>query len=84
MPVTGTPEEQGSESSVPSSTNSGGTTVKQILKVRGLPYFNPKGEPNSLCVRWKRAFNLYVASNGVTNEGQKVALLLRLEGIELQ
>ena len=44
MPVTGTPEEQGSESSVPSSTNSGGTTVKQILKVRGLPFLlQPQG-----------------------------------------
>lgn len=44
----------------------------------------PKGEPNSLSVRWKRAFNLYVASKGVTNEGQKVALLLHSGGIELQ
>ena len=34
--------------------------------------------------RWKRAFNLYVASKGVTNEGQKVTLLLHSGGIELQ
>ena len=61
--------------------------MKQVLEVRGLPCFDPKGEPNSLSVRWKRwkrAFNLYVASKGVTNEGQKVALLLHSGGIELQ
>ena len=34
--------------------------------------------------RWKRAFNLYVASKGETNEGQKVTLLLHSGGIELQ
>ena len=34
--------------------------------------------------RWKRAFNLYVASKGVTNEGQRVTLLLHSGGIEFQ
>ena len=87
MPATGTPEEQVSNSSVPLSTNSGGATAKQILEVGGPPCFDPKGEPNSLSVRWKqwkRAFNLYVASKGVTNEEHKVALLLPSGGIELQ
>ena len=87
MPATGTPEEQVSNSSAPSSTNSGGASAKQILEVRGLPCYDPKGEPNSLSVplkRWERAFNLYVASKGVTNEGQKVALLLHPGGVELQ
>lgn len=88
MPATGTPEEQVSNSSVPLSTNSGGASANQILEVRGLPCFDPKGEPDLLSVRWKqwkRAFNLlYVASKGVTNEGQKVALLLPSGGIELQ
>ena len=65
----------------------GGATVKQVLDIQALPHFDPKGEPNSLSVqwkRWKRAFNLYVASNGVTNEDQKIALLLHSGGMELQ
>ena len=61
--------------------------MKQISDIYGLPHFDPKEEPNSLSVRWKRwkrAFNLYVASKGVTNEGQKIALLLHSGGMELQ
>ena len=87
MPATGKPEEQESNPSASSSTNSGGASAKQILDFLGLPCFDHKGEPNSLSVRWKRwkrAFNLYVASKGVTNEGQKVTLLLHSGGIELQ
>ena len=84
MPATETPVEQESNPSAPSSTNSGGASAKQILEVRDLPCFDPKGEPNSFSVRWKRAFNLYVASKGVTNEGQKVALLLHSRDTELQ
>ena len=34
--------------------------------------------------RWKRAFNLYAAAKGVTNEGQRVTLLLHSGVIELQ
>lgn len=78
--------EQVGESSV-SSTNAGWGSVKLVLEIRGLHFFYPKGEPNSLSVRWKRwkrAFNLYVASKGVTNEKQKVALLLHSGGMELQ
>ena len=87
MPATGKPEEQESNPSAPSSTNSGGASAKQILDFLGLPCFDHKGEPNSLSIRWKRwkrAFNLYVASKGVTNEGQKVTLLLHSGSIELQ
>ena len=87
MPTTGTPAEQASNPSARLSTNLGEASAKQILEVCGLPCFDPKGEPNSLSVRWKRwkrAFNLYVASKGVTNEGQKVTLLLHSGGIELQ
>ena len=57
------------------------------LEVRGLPCFDPKGEPTTLSVRWKwwkRAFHLYVASKGVTNQAQKVALLLHSGGMDLQ
>ena len=87
MPATGTPKEQESNPSAWLSANLGGAIANQILEDRGLPCFDAKGEPNSLSVRWKRwkrAFNLYVASKGVTNEGQKVALLLQSGGIELQ
>ena len=87
MPATGTPKEQESNPSAWLSANLGGAIANQILEDRGLPCFDAKGEPNSLSVRWKRwkrAFNLYVASKGVTNEGQKVALLLHSGGIELQ
>lgn len=69
MPATGTPVEQESNPSAPSSINSGGASAKQILETME---------------RWKRAFNLYVASKGVTNEGQKVALLLHSRDTELQ
>ena len=34
--------------------------------------------------RWKRAFDLYVASKGVINDKQKVALLLHSGEMELQ
>ena len=34
--------------------------------------------------RWKRAFNLYLTSKGITNEEQKLALLLHSGGMELQ
>ena len=37
-----------------SPTNSSWTTVKQIFEVRGLPYFDLEGKPNSLHVLWKR------------------------------
>ena len=65
-------------------TDPSGVTGKQVSDFYGLPHFDPKGEPNSLSVPWKRAFNLYVASKGVINEGQRIALLLHSGGMELQ
>ena len=59
----------------------------KTIEVCGLPCFDPKGEPTTLSVRWKRwkrAFHLYVASKGITNQAQKVALLLHSGGMELQ
>ena len=59
-------------------------TNAKALQVGGLPCFDPKGDPNALSVRWrrwKRAFNLYMVSKGVTNEEQKVALLLHSGGM---
>ena len=49
--------------------------------------FDPKGDPTTLCARWKRwkrAFNLYVKSRGVSDEGQKVAIMLHTGGMALQ
>ncbi|CAB4043490.1 Hypothetical predicted protein, partial [Paramuricea clavata] len=62
-------------------------TNAKVLEVGGFPCFDHKGDPNTLSIRWKRwkrAFNLYMVSKGVTNEQQKVALLLHSGGMELQ
>ena len=61
--------------------------MKQVSDIYGLPQFDPKGEPHLLSVRWKRwkrSFKLYMASKGVTNEGQGTALLFHSGGMELQ
>ena len=50
MSPTGTPEQQTGESST-WSINVGGANVKRILEVRGIPCFDPKGEPSSQSVR---------------------------------
>ncbi|CAB4044697.1 Transposon Ty3-G Gag-Pol poly, partial [Paramuricea clavata] len=74
---------QAGESSGPVVLN----TNAKVLEVGGFPCFDPKGDPNTLSIRWrrwKRAFNLYMVSKGVTNEQQKVALLLHSGGMELQ
>ena len=62
------------------------TAVKQT-DVDSLPCFNTRGDTNSLCSswkRWKRAFNLYVTAKGVTDDGQKTALLLHTAGMDFQ
>ena len=44
-------------------------------------------EANTLWMKWKnwiRSFNLYLAAKGVDCDGQKVALLLYMGGMELQ
>ena len=81
---------EGNQSSELSESHSSGapslTSVK-TLEFSGLPCFNLKGDPNTLSVRWKQwkcAFNLYMVSKRVTNECQKVALLQRSVGMELQ
>ena len=61
--------------------NGGNAIVDRLksLELGGLSSFDPKGDPTMLCAcwkRWKRAFNLYVKSRGVSDEGQKVALML--------
>ena len=55
--------------------------------IHGISCFNPTGDATNLSARWKRwkhAFNLYLVAKGVTNEQQKVALLLHTGGLELQ
>ena len=83
MPATGSGETPDTPPSLPTTSN----VEPKPLEVRGLPCFDPKGEPTTFSVRWKRwkrAFRLYVASKGVTNQAQKVALLLHSGGMELQ
>ena len=53
---------------------------------KGLP-FRRRDDPTNLAVRWKhwkRSFNLYLTAKGVTNDQQRVALLLHTGGAELQ
>ena len=57
------------------------------LELGGLSSFNPKGDPTTLCAgwkRWKKVLNLYVKSRGVSDEGQKVVLMLHTGGMALQ
>ena len=68
--------------------NDGNVVVDRLKswELGGLPSFDPKGDPTTLCARWKRwkrAFNLYVKSRGVSDEGQKVALMLHTGGMAL-
>ena len=83
MPGTGNGETSDTQPSLPTTS----TVEPKSLEVRGLPCSDPKGEPTTLSVQWKRwkcAFHLYVTSKGVTNQAQKVALLLHSGGMELQ
>ena len=55
--------------------------------VKGIPCFNPREDPTNLAARWKRwkrSFNLFLTAKGVTNDKQKVALLLHTGGMEFQ
>ena len=52
--------------------------------VKGLPCFNPRDDLTNLAVRWRRSFNLHLTAKGVTNDNQRVALLLHTGGAELQ
>ena len=52
--------------------NSGNAVVDRLksLELGGLSSFDPKRDPTTLCAywkRWKRAFNLYVKSRGVSD-----------------
>ena len=56
-------------------------------EIKGIPCFNPKDDPNTLSIRWKRwkrSFNLYLRAKGITMDLQKVALLLHTGGADFQ
>ena len=51
--------------------------------MQSLENFYPNGDTTTLASRWKtwkRAFNIYLISKGVTQDGQKLALLLHTGG----
>ena len=55
------------------------------IPVPGLPPFDTMDEPNTLWLKWKkliRSFNLHLAAKGVDSDGQKVALVLYMGGME--
>ena len=57
------------------------------VNVRGLSSFNPNGDSTALSSKWKvwkRAFNLYLISKNITNDQQKLALLLHTGGLDFQ
>ena len=57
------------------------------LDVTGLEPFHPKGEVLNLSQRWKkwkRAFSLYVTGKGVSNDAQKMGVLLHVAGMGVQ
>nr|XP_058962028.1 uncharacterized protein K02A2.6-like [Pocillopora verrucosa] len=59
--------ERGETSDTPPQPAPSSIVEPKTLEVRGLPCFDPKGEPTTPSVRWKRwkrAFHLYVASKG--------------------
>ena len=62
-------------------------TAIRTNEVRSLPCFEPRAEPHTLSVRWKRwkrSFLLYVLAKGIVEDRQKVALLLHTAGQEVQ
>ena len=72
----------------PSSAGSSQQSSQLLAsEIKGLPCFNPKDDPNTLSIRWKRwerSFNLYLWAEGITMDLQKVALLLHTGGTDFQ
>ena len=72
----------------PSSASSSQQSAQLFAsEIKGLPCFNPKDDPNTLSIRWKRwkrSFNLYLWAKGITMDLQKVALLLHAGGTDFQ
>ena len=77
----------GSAESQATASQAAQQTQFLATEVRNLPCFNPREDPNTLSVRWKRwkrSFELYLLAKGVSCDRQKVALLLHTAGTELQ
>ena len=77
----------GSAESQATGSQAAQPTQFSATEVRNLPCFNPREDPNTLSVRWKRwkrSFELYVLAKGISSDPQKVALLLHTAGMELQ
>lgn len=77
----------GSAESQATGSQAAQPTQFSATEVRNLPCFNPREDPNTLSVRWKRwkrSFELYVLAKGISSDPQKVALLLHTAGTELQ
>jgi transposase InsO family protein len=58
-----------------------------MLEIGSIPNFDCKGEISTLSQRWqrwKRAFELFVASKAITDTTQKRALLLHCAGMDVQ
>ena len=65
----------------------GGGHISLTNDIQGLPCFNPKEDPTNLAARWKhwkRSFDLFLTAKGVTNDKQKVTMLLHTDGFDLQ
>ena len=61
----------------------GGGHISLTNDIHRLICFNPKEDPTNLAAKWKRSFNLFLTAKGVTNDKQKVALLLHKGGFDL-
>ena len=78
------------KSTVETSIYQASGKITQVLStevIKSLPCFNPRDDPNTLSVRWKRwkrSFNLYLVAKGITQDAQKKALLLHTGGLDLQ
>ncbi|XP_068713158.1 uncharacterized protein [Montipora foliosa] len=62
-------------------------TAIRTNEVRSLPCFEPRAEPHTLSVRWKRwkrSFDLYVLAKGIVEDRQRATLLLHTSGQEVQ
>lgn len=63
---------------------SGVGAVMLPVDVDSLTAFDLKGDANGISQQWKQSFGLYLRGKGVTDDGQKRALLLHAAGVDVQ